>query len=68
MNRPLTGQHIIGSRQLAKPHRLQISNEPLNAAAAAALSIMTKSLSCRLRPDAEKFAAPESRHSLKPPE
>ncbi len=30
----------------------------LNAAAASALSITIKSLSCRLRPDAEKFAAP----------
>ena len=34
----------------------------LNAAAAPALSITIKSLSCRLSPDAEKFAAPVRSH------
>src|SRR5208337_4246519 len=34
------------------------SNARLNAWAASALSITIKSLSCRLRPDVEKFAAP----------
>ena len=53
--------------------RVKIGERPSNdtckiddlfAAAAPALSIMIKSLSCRLRPDAEKFAAPA--HSLHP--
>jgi hypothetical protein len=38
--------------------RKRASNARFNAIAASALLITTKSLSCRLRPDAEKFAAP----------
>ena len=38
--------------------RNRASNARLNTIAASALLITTKSLSCRLRPDSEKFAAP----------
>jgi hypothetical protein len=42
----------------ASPVTNRASNARRNAAAASALSIMIKSLSWRLRPEAEKFAAP----------
>jgi hypothetical protein len=42
----------------ASPLENRASKALLNAAAASALSTTTGSLSCRLRPDAEKFAAP----------
>jgi len=45
-------------RQRAGGERLanRVSNGRMNSVAASALSITIKSLSCRLRPDAEKFA------------
>jgi len=42
----------------ASPPAIRTSNARLNALAAPAPSITIKSLSCRLRPDAENFAAP----------
>jgi hypothetical protein len=54
---PSTSLLFRANRQ-SFPAANRASKVRLNAAAATALSIMIKSLSCRLRPDAEKFAAP----------